>query len=91
MGRELEEALSVGPTVVLHLPHTTDSMKTWGAAWRRLLEGHGTSATVWASAVKYRTVRNVKPAKPLPRLLLRASSSGHDTVLDIVLGDYVAL
>ena len=91
VGHELERAMSGGPTVVLHLPHTTHSMQTWGATWERLLEGYGTSATVWASAVRYRTVNDVKPAAPLPRRLLRASSSGHDTVLDIVLGDYVAL
>jgi hypothetical protein len=91
VGRALEDALSGGPTVVLHLPHTTDRMTTWGPAWDRLLIRHGSAATAWASAIKYRTSGDARPDKPLRHGLLGASSSGPDSVLDIVLGDYVAL
>lgn len=36
-GQALEDALSGDPTVVLHLPHTMDTARTFGPAWRRLI------------------------------------------------------
>ena len=91
VGEQLENVLSEGPSIVLHLPHTLDAMKTWGPAWNRLLHAHGTPTTVWASAVKYRTAGDLQPEEPMRRRLLETSSSGYDSVLDIVLGDYATL
>lgn len=91
-GQELEKALSDDPTVVLHLPHTMDSAQTFGPAWTRLINRYGGSTVAWASAIKYRKVGDGhRPDKPLSRRLLEATSSGHDCVLDIVLGEYAAL
>ena len=62
-----------------------------GPAWEGPLDRHGSPATVWASAIKYRTASDATPKKALLPRLLRASSSGDDGVLDIVLGDHGTL
>lgn len=91
-GSALEGVLAGEPTVVLHLPHTIDSTRTFGPAWTGLLERHGGSTVAWASAIKYRKVGDGhRPDKALSRRLLRATSSGHETVADIVVGDHAAL
>lgn len=88
----LEDAMSGDPTVVLHLPHTVDSAQTFGPAWERLLDRHGGSTEAWASAIKYRVVGDGhRPDKPLSRELLEATSSSHDSVLDIVIGEHDVL
>jgi hypothetical protein len=75
-------------TVVLHLPHTMDSARTFGSAWKRLIDRYGGSTVAWASAIKYRKIGDGdRPEKPLSRRLLDATSSGPDGVLDILLGE----
>ena len=63
-----------------------------GDAWDALINRYGGSTVAWASAIKYRKGGDGhRPDKPRSRRLLEATSSGHDSVLDIVLGDDPAL
>ena len=58
-----------------------------GGCW-----GYGGAISVWARAIKYRkTGDRHRPDDPLTPRLLQSMSSGHDGVLDIVLGDHATV
>jgi hypothetical protein len=70
---------------------TQDTVRTWAPAWSAFRRDHTGSLTAWSSAIRYRTKENHMPSSPLGRALLDRTTSGHDDMLDIVLGTDVAV
>jgi hypothetical protein len=69
------------PTVVLQLPHGTDTPNTWCAAWRALT-ANCMSIRAWASGISYFRMDESAPRATLAEVL--AGTHGGDDCLDLI-------
>ncbi|HAW49557.1 TPA: hypothetical protein DCX16_01200 [bacterium] len=69
------------PTIVLQHPHTTDSIKTWAAAWNGLRK-ELTTVKIYASAGRYYNPNNPKKPRSETNDVLKKTKCGN--TLDFV-------
>jgi len=69
------------PTIVLQLPHGTDTPGTWRAAWR-FLNASCESIRAWASGISYFRTDGTTPRASLARVL--TGTRGGEFCLDLV-------
>ena len=82
--REMDERVSrFQPTVVLQLPHGTDTPATWRPAWNALVR-LSPSIRAWASSISYFNIGNARPRAPLDDVL--AATHGGEECMDLVYG-----
>jgi hypothetical protein len=80
--REMDERVGrFQPTVVLQLPHGTDTPNTWRAAWRTLVASYP-SIRSWASAISYFRTGDGVPRAPLSDVL--AGTHGGESCVDLI-------
>lgn len=80
--REMDERLRrFQPTVVLQLPHGTDTPGTWRAAWNALTK-QAPSIRAWASGISYFRVGDASPRATLAQVL--AATHGGEHCFDLI-------
>jgi len=80
--REMDERVSrFQPTVVLQLPHGTDTPNTWRSAWSALTK-NCPSIRAWASGISYFRTGDASPRATLAEVL--AATHGGEPSFDLV-------
>ena len=80
--REMDERVRrFQPTIVLQLPHGTDTPNTWRAAWRALT-ANCESIRAWASGISYFRTDETQPRASLAEVLV--GTQGGEPCLDLV-------
>ena len=88
VGDEFNELIArEAPTIVLHLPHTLEKVRTWAPAWSTLAGRDSGRLRTGTSAIRYRTLGGRHtPAVPLNARVLAGTGWG-GRVVDIVVHD----